>query len=356
MEYNNILITGGAGFVGSNLAVKLKNKYPTASVVSMDNLKRRGSELNLPRLRDAGVKFVHGDIRNKEDFEELSDTELLIECSAEPSVLAGLSSSPAYLINTNLLGSINCLEYARTHNAAFIFISTSRVYPIDRINDLNYTEEKTRLTLSKSQRVPGVTENGISEDFPLDGARSLYGTTKLSSELLLQEYIYNYGLKGIINRCGVITGPWQMGKVDQGVFVLWVARHIYGGNLSYIGYGGEGKQVRDFIHIDDLFDILDIQLNNFAQYNGQTFNIGGGVKNSLSLQELTKLCENVTGNKLNITKVRETRPADLKSFIMDSRKISKVANWQQKIDAKKTIQDIASWIHDNENLLRPILS
>jgi len=356
VNHQNILITGGAGFVGSNLALKLKEKYPEIKVTVLDNLKRRGSELNLPRLKEKGINFVHGDIRNKEDFEEVGKTDLILECSAEPSVLAGINSSPDYLINTNLLGTINCLEFARKNNSAFLFLSTSRVYPIDPINNLNLIEEETRFSLNDKQNSVGASGLGIAENFPLEGARSLYGTTKLCSELILQEYIYNYDLKGIINRCGVITGPWQMGKVDQGVFVLWVARHVFGGRLAYIGYGGKGKQVRDFLHIDDLFEVLDIQINDLDKFSGQVWNIGGGVENSVSLQELTKICEEVTGNKIEIAEVLEDRPADLKLFITDFSKIRNATGWEPQKDARQTIQDIYSWIKENENQLKTILS
>jgi len=356
MRYNNILITGGAGFVGSNLAVKLKEKYPAARITVLDNLKRRGSELNLVRLKEKGVIFLHGDIRNKEDFEETGKADLLLECSAEPSVLAGIGSSPDYLVNTNLLGTINCLEFARTGGADFMFLSTSRVYPIETLNNLNFVEEETRFSLSPRQTVAGASAEGVSEEFPLVGARSLYGATKLCSEMMLQEYCYNYGLKGIINRCGVITGPWQMGKVDQGVFVLWVARHIFGGKLSYIGYGGKGKQVRDFIHIDDLFDIVDVQLNDFPKFSGRTFNVGGGIENSASLCELTKVCQEITGNIIEIGETPENRPADLKLFITDCAKIKKITGWQPKKDIRATISDIAKWILNNRKELKPILS
>ncbi|MDX2189286.1 MAG: NAD-dependent epimerase/dehydratase family protein, partial [Bacteroidota bacterium] len=125
-----ILITGGAGFVGSYLAIKFKAYYPQVDVICLDNLKRRGSELNLPRLKSAGIQFVHGDIRNKEDFEGLPPIDLILEASAEPSVLAGIQSTPDYLLNTNLNGTINCLNFAVRHQAKFIFLSTSRVYPI----------------------------------------------------------------------------------------------------------------------------------------------------------------------------------------------------------------------------------
>jgi len=355
-SYKNILITGGAGFVGSNLALKLKNKYSKTNIFVLDNLKRRGSELNIPRLAKQNIKFIHGDIRNKEDFEDIEKIDLILECSAEPSVLAGINSSPDYLINTNLLGTINCLEFTRKNKASILFLSTSRVYPIETINKLNYIESKDRFDLNNKQKIKGASKFGIAENFPINGSRSLYGATKFCSEILLQEYIDNYKLKGIINRCGVITGPWQMGKVDQGVFVLWAARHIFGGKLSYIGYGGQGKQVRDFIHVDDLFDIIDIQLNNIDKFNGEIYNIGGGVKNSVSLKELTAICQKITGNKIKIDSIKETRPADLKLFITDSRKIMKLTNWKPKKDIKEMMTDIVNWINENKNQLKAILS
>ena len=211
-----ILVTGGAGFVGSSLAVALKTNYPDYQLFALDNLKRRGSELNLSRLKKAGVEFVHGDIRNKEDFDALPAVDAVIEASAEPSVLAGLDGTPDYLINTNLFGTVNCLNYALKHKAAFIFLSTSRVYPIKTLESLNFVEEVTRFALTDEQRVPGASAKGIAENFPLDGPRSLYGTTKLASELLIQEYNEFYNLKTVINRCGVITGAVANGQGRSG--------------------------------------------------------------------------------------------------------------------------------------------
>lgn len=137
-DYCVILVTGGAGFVGSHLAIKFKKDHPKSRVLALDNLKRRGSELNIPRLKVAGVDFIHGDIRNKEDLEVVGPFDLLSECSAEPSVLAGYNESPAYVINTNLVGTINCLEMTRKSKADIIFLSTSRVYPIKTISNLEY--------------------------------------------------------------------------------------------------------------------------------------------------------------------------------------------------------------------------
>ena len=354
-KYKNILITGGAGFVGSNLAIKLKKDFPRVRVLSLDNLKRRGSELTLSRLREHGIEFLHGDIRNKEDL-CLQDIDLIIECSAEPSVLAGINSSPDYLLNTNLFGTANCLELARKNKADFVFLSTSRVYPIEYLNGLNYRESETRFVLSEQQPLTGASEKGISEDFPLDKPRSLYGATKLASELLVMEYADTYGISTVVNRCGIITGPWQMGKIDQGVFVLWVAKHYFKGELSYIGFGGTGKQVRDFLHIDDLYSVIKTQLVNFPSYKGNTFNIGGGVEKSVSLLELTHVCQEVTGNSVRITPISQTRPADIPIYISDATKfldLSKIAFYK---DLQNTIHDIYLWIKDNERILKPILS
>src|SRR3712207_435324 len=125
-----VLVTGGAGFVGANVAVALAGRLGDRRVVAFDNLSRRGSELNLPRLREAGVAFVHGDVREQADLLAVEDVEAVVECSAEPSVMAGTEGSPDYLVRTNLLGAYHCLELARRERAQLIFLSTSRVYPV----------------------------------------------------------------------------------------------------------------------------------------------------------------------------------------------------------------------------------
>lgn len=354
-KYKRILITGGAGFVGSNLALMLKKDLPSAEIICLDNLKRRGSELAIKRFKEHGVTFIHGDIRNREDL-EMPRIDLLIECAAEPSVMAGIESSPNYLINTNLIGTLNCLELARKDDADVVFLSTSRVYPIQYINSLKYKETETRFEMLDDQPLPGASSKGIAEQFPLDKPRSLYGATKLMSEIAIGEYMDTYGLRAIINRCGVITGPWQMGKVDQGLFVLWVAKHYFKQSLKYIGYGGTGKQVRDFIHIADLYRAVKHQLDSFSKYSGEVYNVGGGLENSVSLQELTKLCQEVTGNKIKIEPVIDERQADLISFVTDSSKFKERTGIEWQKGPRETVQDIYNWIKENEDDLRPILS
>ena len=193
--YERVLITGGAGFVGASIAVALKTHFPGMQVAALDNLHRRGSELNLPRLRAAGVEFFHGDIRNPEDLNTPPPPQLIIECSAEPSAQAGYGGSPEYLIQTNLIGCFHCLELARRTKADFLFLSTSRVYPWTALNQLAYEEDETRFVLADRQSLPGASANGISEDFPLQGARSLYGMTKLAAELLIAEYSLAYDFR-----------------------------------------------------------------------------------------------------------------------------------------------------------------
>lgn len=351
-----ILITGGCGFVGSNLAIKLKQDNPSSKIICFDNLKRRGSELNISRLKENNIEFIHGDIRNKEDFDAVGEISLLIEAAAEPSVLSGIDSTPDYLLNTNLQGAINCLNLAVKNNAKFIFLSTSRIYPINNLSKISYIEGDSRFLISKNQTLSGISEQGISEDFPLNGARSFYGTSKLSAELLIQEYVEFYGLNAIINRCGVITGPWQMGKVDQGVVVLWLAKHFWKKELSYIGFGGEGKQVRDILHIDDLYRLIQLQLKDFKTFNGEIFNAGGGLDVSISLKELTEICEELTGNKITIHSVKENRAADIPIYITDNSKITALCGWKPQLDAKATLADIFEWIKQNESTLKSLLN
>ncbi len=350
------LVTGGAGFIGSNIAIRLKRDVAGVRVIALDNLRRRGSELNVPRLKAAGVEFVHGDVRQKEDLEVAAALDCLIECSAEPSVLAGYASTPAYVIDTNLTGALNCLELARRHAAAFVFLSTSRVYPIRGLNDLAFREIETRYDLVDEQPARGASAEGVSEEFPLEGGRSIYGATKLAAEILVQEYVDVYGLRAVINRCGVVTGPWQMGKEDQGVVAFWVARHVFERPLAYIGYGGTGKQVRDILHVDDLYRLLQLQMQRLEEIGGQVFNVGGGRPVSVSLRELTALCEQATRRRLDIRPVPETRPGDVRAYVSDCRRIRELTGWTPQLRAEHIVDELTRWMVDNRAQLEAVLA
>ncbi|NMB57142.1 NAD-dependent epimerase/dehydratase family protein, partial [Candidatus Beckwithbacteria bacterium] len=318
-------------------------------IFCLDNLYRRGSELSLERLKKYGIKFIYGDIRNKEDLK--ISTDLVIECSAEPSFTAGITGDTNYLIQTNLNGAINCFDLAKENKADIIFLSTSRVYPVDKINNSNFIEENNRFSLKSEQNIQGVSEKGISEDLSLTGIRSLYGATKYAAEIILNEYSYAFKIKTIINRFGTIAGPWQMGKVDQGIITYWLVSHIIGTELGYFGFGGTGKQVRDILHIDDVFSLLIKQLENINDLSGMTFNIGGGLKNSISIKELTQLCETITGNSIHIKSILKDNDWDLKSYISDTTKIQNFIEWYPQKSVKDIIQDIFNWIQENPNVL-----
>ncbi len=350
-----ILVTGGAGFVGSGVCLAVAERHPGSEVVALDSLRRRGSELNLARLRDAGVAFEHGDVRRREDLFGLKPFNAIVECSAEPSVLAGMGEGADFVVQANLFGAHNCLELARRDGAQFVFLSTSRVYPVKALGELVLREEETRFALEPAQPHTGASERGIAEHFPLEGARTLYGATKLSAELLVAEYADSLGVRAVIDRCGVIAGPWQMGKVDQGVFTHWLLAHYTDRPLTYIGYGGAGKQVRDVLHIDDLCDLLLEQLTDPDGWAGATVNVGGGAEGSLSLIEATEICRELTGNAPAIEPVLESRPGDVPLYVSDCQRLFGRSTWRPLRGPRAVLEDTYNWIHDNERAVLPAL-
>jgi CDP-paratose 2-epimerase len=352
---SKVLITGGAGFVGSNLAVSLATRHPDWELTVLDNLYRRGSALNLPRLEEAGVEFVKGDVREPADLTALPKFDAIVECSAEPSVMSGIDGDTGYLVHTNLTGAYNCLELARRDSAFFVFLSTSRVYPVAPQVDLNLVEAETRFELAAEQDVRGVSPAGISEDFPLEGARTLYGATKLAAELLVEEYRAALGVPAVIDRFGVIAGPWQMGKVDQGVFTHWMLAHYFRNPLSYIGFGGHGKQVRDLLHALDLVDLVERQLLDPAKWDGRTVNAGGGRECSLSLLETTEICRRLTGNEVPITPVAETRQGDVPIYLSDCARLFDLDEWRPQRGAEQVLADIHEWIASDEERIAEAL-
>ena len=352
-----ILITGGAGFVGSNLAILFREARPELGVTVLDSLKRRGSELNLPRLRAAGVEFRHGDIRSSDDFDDLPPYDLMIDCSAEPSVQAGLGGSPRAVLDTNLVGTINCLEAARTRGAAFLFLSTSRIYPIAALNDLPFAETETRFRWDDVPGIAGFSARGIAEGFTLDGARSFYGTSKLAGEQLIQEYVFSYGMRALINRCGVIAGPWQMGKVDQGVITLWVARHYFGRPLALHRVRRPGQAGSR--HPSRARPLRLAPASARVRRSGGT---AGSITSaaettvSVSLRELTELCVQETGKTVPIASVPETAGVDLRVYVTDARKAEVDFGWRPNAGPARIVRDIRTWIEEHEETLESLLA
>ena len=257
---DRLLITGGAGFVGSNLAVSLASRHPEWEVVALDNLYRRGSALNLPRLAEAGVEFVEGDVRRPEDLQALPPVSAMVECSAEPSVMSGVDGDTGYLVHTNLTGAYNCLEAARRDGAFVVFLSTSRVYPVAPQVELKLEEAETRFEIARRagrpRRLAGRDLRGLPAGRRPHSLRRHQARRRAADRGVPG----GLGVPAVIDRCGVVAGPWQMGKVDQGVFTHWMLAHHFGNPLSYIGFGGDGKQVRDLLHVEDLVDLVERQL------------------------------------------------------------------------------------------------
>ena len=351
-----VLVTGGAGFVGASLALGLAARHPDWELVALDNLRRRGSELNLPRLRAAGVEFVHGDVRQPADLLALDSVAAVIECSAEPSALAGSTGDTQYVVDSNLVGARNCLELARRDGAQVVFLSTSRVYPFGALDRAAYREGPTRFELVGEQELAGLSAEGVSEQFPLDGPRTLYGATKLAAELLVTEYRSLFGIPTVIDRCGVIAGPWQMGKVDQGVFTYWALGHYFQRELRYIGYGGLGKQVRDLLHVDDLIDLIDEQLLRPEHWDGVIANAGGGAEFSLSLLETTELCRELTGNRIEVAECNESRPGDVRIYLSDCARLHGLTDWRPQRGPRRVLEDIVAWIAENERAVGAVLA
>ena len=260
-----ILISGVCGFAGSHVARYLMEAHEGISIVGIDNLSRSGSEANRISLKRLGVQLFHGDIRMASDLETLPITDWVIDAAAQPSVLAGRDgkTSTRQLLEHNLLGTINLLEYCRASRAGLILLSTSRVYSIPTLTQLPLRAESSGFTLDQGRPWPaGLTRAGVGESFSTEAPISLYGATKLASERLAQEYAAGFQVPVWINRCGVLAGAGQFGTAEQGIFSYWLHAHATRRVLKYLGFGGQGFQVRDALHPRDLARIVDFQLRN----------------------------------------------------------------------------------------------
>ena len=331
----NILVTGGCGFVGSNLAIYLKKKLKNIRITSLDNLYRRGSEINLNRLKKFKIKNIKKDISNEKNLLSLKKFDLIIDCCAEPAIEKSRYEQDR-VFQTNLIGTFNILKKCAKDKADIIFLSSSRVYSIEKINNI-FKKNKTFL---------------IDESFSTLSPKSLYGFTKLSSEELIKEFSYIYKFKYIINRFGVIAGPWQFGKQDQGFVSLWIISHYLRKKLNYIGYGGTGKQTRDVLHINDVCELIYLQILKLNKINNHTFTVGGGKKNSINLKELTTLCENITGNNVKFGRIKSTSIYDIPYFITRNNKVKKIYKWQPTLNVSKIVYDIYYWALSNQKMIK----
>ncbi len=337
-----LLITGICGFVGSQLATHLLELMPGLEITGIDNLLRPGSELNRPLLAAQGIRLVHGDLRLRSDVEALPPADWVIDAAAHPSVLAGVDgrSSPRQLTEHNLIGTLNILDYCREHQAGFILLSTSRVYSVRDLAALPVLERNAAFELPASGLPPGVSPAGITEEFPVRQPISLYGATKLASEIMAREYSQTFGFPVWINRCGVIAGAGQFGTAEQGIFSYWLHAHRARLPLAYIGFGGLGYQVRDALHPTDLADLIQIQLQKLPTVDS-TFHAGGGRENSMSLAQLTAWCNQRFGEHTPRPDNRP-RPFDIPWLVMDSTAVKKTLGWQPKRSLASILDEIAA--------------
>ncbi|MDC0328414.1 NAD-dependent epimerase/dehydratase family protein [Candidatus Pelagibacter sp.] len=335
-----ILVTGGCGFVGANICIHLKKQGFIVS--SMDNLSRNGSKQNLKLLINQKIKNYKIDIFNHKKILKLPKFDLIIDCCAEASVEISKNEIDR-VINTNLIGTYNILKKSKIDKSKIIFLSSSRVNSIDAIN--NIIKKKVL-----RKKIPITAK--INENFNISGPKSIYGFTKLASEMLIQEFSYAFNIKFIINRCGVISGPLQFGKQDQGFISHWVAHHLLKKKLKYIGYGGYGQQVRDVLHIDDLTKLISLQIKKIEKINNQIFCVGGSSKSFTSLRKLTSICEKLTKNKIKISRSKKTSIYDIPYFITDNKKINQTYKWVPNKNIIDVVSDTYKWMLSNKKFLK----
>ncbi len=340
-----ILITGGAGFVGGNLAIKFSENGD--EVVCIDNLSRRGSENNLQRLSDKNIKFIHADIRNSEDLDSIEfSPDVVLECSAQTTAVDGYSN-PMYDFTNNTAGLVNVLEFCRKRSSGIIFWSTNKVYNGTLCNLPPVIEKSTRFEWSNPNFIlNGWSMEGFNENLSIDGGNhTIYGVSKLSADLFCQEWSSAFDVPVIINRFSCLYGPHQFGMVSQGWISWFVLAKILGKQLTF--YGFNGKQVRDYLHIDDLFDLISLQVQSLQSKKCSVYNVGGGSKNTISILELSKKLDKILGIESNIN-YEKPRREDQKIFISDISKVSKEHDWIPKISLDKGLDDIIRWLRSSD--------
>jgi CDP-paratose 2-epimerase len=351
-----LLITGICGFVGSSLAHSLLAAIEGVTITGLDNLSRPGSELNRRSLQAAGVRVIHSDIRNASDLEGLPAVDWVIDAAANPTVLAGVDgrTSSRQLVEHNLGGTLNLLEYCKRDSAGFILLSTSRVYSIPPLASLQMEISGDAFRPVVTQEWPaGVGPAGVRESFSTAPPVSLYGGTKIASEIMALEYGETYGFPVFINRCGVMAGAGQFGRPDQGIFAYWIHSCRERKLLRYIGFDGQGHQVRDCLHPRDLVPLLGAQFRNSGiALEDRTINLSGGVASAMSLRQLTAWCHDRFGWTAAISPELTPRPFDIPWLVLDAAKAKRVWNWEAATPTSAILEEIAAFADVNAEWLK----
>ena len=337
----NYLITGGAGFIGSNYADRLLRRGERVTI--FDNLSRAGAEKNLDWLIENHSKeklaFIHGDINDLEALENAANNQqVIIHLAAQVAVTTSVED-PQSDFESNARGTLNVLEVARSQKdkPIVIYASTNKVY--GELKDLDVVELETRYVLKDMPY-------GIDEARCLD-FHSPYGCSKGAGDQYARDYFRIYGIPTVVFRQSCIYGPRQFGIEDQG----WVAWFIIAAfkNCPITIYGN-GKQIRDLLYIDDLLDAYDLAIENINQCRGEIFNIGGGIENAISIWiEFSKILENLMGRQIRVEH-KKWRPGDQKAYISNISKIKERLGWTPKIGVEEGIYRLYEWMKENISL------
>lgn len=335
------LITGGCGFLGSNIALQLLTQG--SDLVVYDNLSKNNSEQNLNWLRQHGsLKFVNANVC---DFQTLSEVikreapDVVYHLAGQVAMTTSINN-PRLDFETNVLGSFNVLESVRLFSpeTTLIYSSTNKVY--GDLEQLDYEEGQTRYSCP---RFP----NGFNEEAGID-FHSPYGCSKGAADQYMLDYARIFGIKTVVFRHSSMYGSRQFGTYDQG-WVSWFAQKAVETKTNpsaSFTISGNGKQVRDLLYADDMVSLYLNAPKHINKAKGQAFNIGGGMKNSLSLIELFHLLERELDVVLNYRAI-ESRVSDQKIFVADLTKASGIFNWHPRVDNVVGIQKTLGWIMEN---------
>jgi CDP-paratose 2-epimerase len=347
----NILITGACGFVGSTLAAAFSDLGH--NVVGVDNFIRPGSELNRQTLARRGVRIIHADLRIAGDLAQLPAVDWLIDAAASPSVQAGVdgTSSSRSVFGHNLIATINMLEFCKQHRAGFVLLSTSRVYSIPALCELPVVARDGAFELDRSHVLPaGIDEVGLTEEFSTAAPISLYGSSKLASEVIALEYGLTFGFPVWINRCGVLAGAGQFGRADQGIFSYWINAYLHRRPLRYIGFGGTGHQLRDFLHPTDLVPLLQKQWAAPADHSRRIYNLGGGATNAMSLLQLSRWCSQRFGEH-PVASDPAPRAFDIPWMVMSAARAKSDFDFAPRVSGEQILREIARHAEQNPHWL-----
>ncbi len=335
------LITGGAGFIGSNYVNRLLSRGE--EVVVYDNLSRAGASRNLDWLRHAhgadSFRLVCADVRDAESLASAAkDVDVFVHLAAQVAVTTSVTA-PREDFEINALGTFNAVEAARlsARKPVFIYASTNKVY--GGMEDVPLAETKTRWQYAS-------LKHGCPESQPLD-FHSPYGCSKGTGDQYVRDYARIYGLRSVVFRQSCIYGPRQFGIEDQGWLAWFIIAAVTGKTITIYG---DGKQVRDILHVDDLLNAYDAAITRIDSLAGEVYNVGGGAENVISVYaEFFPMLEKLLGRKISVLR-GDWRPGDQRVFYADIRKAQKELGWKPNIGVEEGIRKLFAWVEGNRGV------